>query len=135
MFDAGLATYDVPTVPDPRATVRLDLTRQTIGGFAVIAHGFARATVDIDLITVQDEDNPVRLAATFSALHARLRGVDADLLDSDPTDPTVLTVLTSGERFTLDTDAGPVDYLNDVTDALDYARTLAHVVTMTDRFR
>ena len=83
----------------------------TIGAFAVIAHGYVRATADIDLVARQDRDNLERLAAAFADLQARRRGVDADLLDIDPTDPDTLA---DGASFTLDTDAGPVDYLNDV---------------------
>ncbi len=89
----------------------------TIGAFAVIAHGYVRATADIDLVVRQDRDNLERLAAAFGELNARLRGVDADLLGIDPTDPDALA---NGASFTLDTDAGPVDYLNDVPGAGDY---------------
>ena len=89
----------------------------TIGAFAVIAHGYVRATADIDLVARQDADNLARLAAAFAELGARLRGVDAELLDIDPTDPATLA---NGASFTLDTDAGPVDYLNDVPGAAGY---------------
>ncbi len=34
----------------------------TIGAFAVIAHGYVRATADIDLVARQDRDNLERLA-------------------------------------------------------------------------
>jgi hypothetical protein len=90
----------------------------TIGAFAVIAHGYVRATADIDFVARQDRDNLTRLAATFKELEARLRGVDAELLDIDPTDPDTLA---NGASFTLDTNAGPIDYLNDVPGAGDYA--------------
>jgi hypothetical protein len=97
----------------------------TIGAFAVIAHGYVRATAAIDLIARQDRDNLDRLAAAFTELRARLRGVDAELLDMDPTDPDTLA---NGASFTLDTDAGPVDYLNDVPAAGDYADLRARSV-------
>lgn len=42
----------------------------------------------------------------------------ADLLDIDPTDPDTLA---NGASFTLDTDAGPVDRLNNAPGAEDYA--------------
>ena len=100
----------------------------TIGAFAVIAHGYVRATADIDLVARQDRDNLERLAAAFAELQARLRGVDADLLDIDPTDPDTLA---NGASFTLDTDAGPVDYLNDVPGAGDYAELRARSVEAT----
>lgn len=100
----------------------------TIGAFAVIAHGFVRATADIDLVAAQDRDNLRRLAAAFEELNARLRGVDADLLEIDPTDPETLA---SGASFTLQTDAGPVDYLNDVPGAADYAALRSRAVEAT----
>lgn len=89
----------------------------TIGGWAVIAHGYVRATADIDFVARLDEDNMVRLAAALSELNARLRGVDAEKLGIDPTDPQVLR---NGSSFTMDTDAGPLDFLNDVPGAADY---------------
>lgn len=89
----------------------------TIGAFAVIAHGYVRATADVDFVARQDRDNLVRLAACFAELNARLRGVDAHLLEIDPSDPDTLA---NGASFTLDTDAGPVDYMNDVPGADDY---------------
>lgn len=89
----------------------------TIGAWAVIAHGYVRATTDIDFMARLDSDNVVRLAAALSELNARLRGVDAEKLGIDPTDPTVLA---NGASFTMDTDAGPVDFLNDVPGADDY---------------
>jgi hypothetical protein len=100
----------------------------TVGAFAVIAHGHARATADIDLMARQDRDNLERLAAAFTELRAQLRGVDAELIEIDPTDPGTLA---NGARFTLDTDAGPVDYLNDVPGAGDYADLRARSVETT----
>lgn len=89
----------------------------TIGAWAVIAHGYVRATADIDFIARLDRDNIERLANALRELNARLRGVDADKLDIDPTDPLTLG---NGASFTLDTDAGPVDFLNDVPGAEDF---------------
>jgi hypothetical protein len=100
----------------------------TIGAFAVIAHGYVRATADIDLMAGQDRDNLQRLAAAFAELHARLRGVDAELLEIDPTDPATLA---NGASFTLDTDAGPVDYLNDVPGAGGYTELRSRSVETT----
>jgi predicted nucleotidyltransferase len=100
----------------------------TIGAFAVIAHGYVRATADIDLVAGQDRENLQRLAAAFSDLGARLRGVDAHLLDIDPTD---VDTLANGASFTLDTDAGPIDYLNDVPGAGDYEELRARAVEVT----
>lgn len=57
------------------------------------------------------------MAAALSELNARLRGVDADKFGIDPTDPEVLENVAS---FTMETDAGPLDFLNDVPGADDY---------------
>jgi hypothetical protein len=100
----------------------------TIGAFAVIAHGYVRATADVDIVARQDRDNLERLAAAFAELDARLRGVDADLLEIDPTDPDALA---TGASFTLDTDAGPIDYMNDVPGAADYEDLRARAVETT----
>lgn len=100
----------------------------TIGAFAVIAHGYVRATADIDLVARQDRDNLERLATAFAELNARLRGVDAALLDIDPTNPDTLA---NGASFTLDTDAGPIDYLNDVPGAGDYDDMRARAIETT----
>jgi hypothetical protein len=89
----------------------------TIGAWAVIAHGYVRATVDIDFVARLDQGNIARLAAALTELEARLRGVDADKLGIDPTDPRVLS---TGASFTMDTAAGPLDFLNDVPGAADY---------------
>ena len=89
----------------------------TIGAWAVIAHGYVRATTDIDFMARLDSDNVVRLAAALSELNARLRGVDAEKLGIDSTDARVLA---NGASFTMDTDAGPLDFLNEVPGADDY---------------
>lgn len=89
----------------------------TIGAWAVIAHGYVRATADIDFVARLDKKNILRLAAALSELNARRRGVDADKLGIDPTDPQVLA---NGASFTMDTDWGPLDFLNDVPGADDY---------------
>jgi predicted nucleotidyltransferase len=89
----------------------------TIGAWAVIAHGYVRATADIDFVARLDEHNMARLSAALQELNARLSGVDADKLDIDPQDPRVLI---TGASFTMDTDAGPLDFLNDVPGADEY---------------
>lgn len=64
-----------------------------------------------------DKENITRLAAALSELNARLRGADADKLGIDPTDPHVLA---NGASLAMDTDAGPLDFLNDVPGSVDY---------------
>jgi hypothetical protein len=73
-------------------------------------------------------DQSRSLAAAFAELRARLRGVDADLLEIDPTDPDTLA---NGASFTVDTDAGPVHYLNDVPGAGEHAELRSRAVETT----
>ncbi len=89
----------------------------TIGAWAVIAHGYVRATADIDFVARLDAQNMSRLAAALLELNARLRGIDAEKLDIDRTDPQALM---TGASFTMDTDAGPLNFLNDVPGSADY---------------
>ena len=77
-----------------------------IGGFAVIAHGVIRATDDLDIVPSPDRENLGRLAALLGDLEARPLGVDADLLDRQPTDPSVLA---QGGSLQLETALGRLD--------------------------
>lgn len=110
-----MTTFDPARIFETLDRHRVDYL--TIGAWAVIAHGYVRATADIDFIARLDKENLGRLAAALSELNARLRGVDADKLGIDPTDPEVLE---NGASFTMETDAGPLDFLNDVPGADDY---------------
>ncbi len=107
--------------PDPRrifeALARHGVDYIVIGGVAVIAHGHTRNTRDVDLMAAPHRANLERLAAVFRELHARLSGVDAHLLDIDVHDPNTLA---GGASFTMETDAGGLDYLNDVPGAAPY---------------
>ena len=62
----------------------------TIGAWAVIAHGYVRATADIDFVARLDRRNIERLASALRELNARLRGVDADKLDGYRRGPAAL---------------------------------------------
>ena len=88
-----------------------------IGGFAVIAHGHVRATKDVDLIASEERENLERLAAALSELGARLRGVDAEYLPVDPTNPDDLG---NGANWALVTDAGWVDFMAQPPGAAPY---------------
>ncbi len=57
---------------------------------AVQAYGHVRTTFDLDVIAAWTPENLRRLAAALDELGARLRGVDADLLEVDLTDPRQL---------------------------------------------
>lgn len=88
-----------------------------IGGIAVIAHGHTRNTRDVDFMAATDRANIERLAAAFRGLHARLSGVDAHLSEIDVYDPDTLA---SGANFTLETDAGGLDFFSQVPGAARY---------------
>ena len=77
-----------------------------IGGVAMQVHGHVRTTRDIDLIADWTPENMVRLARALGELDARLRGVDADLLGIDLTDPRQLY---DGGNFLMHTRHGDLD--------------------------
>jgi predicted nucleotidyltransferase len=81
-----------------------------IGGLAVIAHGHARATLDLDLCYARSPENVRRIVAALAPIHPRLRGAPADL-------PFFWDerTLRNGLNFTLVTDEGDIDLLGEVT--------------------
>lgn len=88
-----------------------------IGGIAAIAHGSTRNTRDVDFVASTDRPNLERLAAALRDLDARLSDTDAHLLGIDVHDPETLG---SGANFTMETDAGGLDFFNDVPGAAPY---------------
>lgn len=100
-----------------------------IGGIAVLAHGHPRATFDLDFTADLAHENLVRLADALADLDARLRGVDADLLDVDPCDPEQLG---SGANWTLTTDAGWLDFMPAAEGARPYRDLAASAVPVRD---
>jgi hypothetical protein len=100
-----------------------------IGGIAVLAHGHPRATFDLDFVADLSAENMARLATALSELSARVRGLDADLLDVDPTDPGQLS---SGANWTLVSDAGWLDFMPAAEGAREYAEIAADAVAVRD---
>lgn len=100
-----------------------------IGGIAVLAHGHPRTTFDVDVVADLAVDNMARLAAALSDLGARVRGVDADLLEVDPTDPSQLA---SGANWTFVTDAGWLDFMPAAEGARAYEDVVADAVTVRE---
>ena len=86
-----------------------------IGGVAVVAHGYARATRDLDITYATDAENLERLGGVLLVLHARLRGVADDV----PVVPDART-LRHVQLLTLDTDDGGLDLLVDPAGAAPY---------------
>jgi len=82
-----------------------------IGGLAVAAHGFPRATKDVDIVPAPEPSNLERLAALLRALDARhhgLGGFDPSEFPFDPHDPTQLG---EGGNFVLTTRLGRLDVM------------------------
>jgi len=53
-----------------------DVAFVIVGGFAVVAHGYVRATKDVDICPDPAEDNLRRLAAALAELEAEPLGLD-----------------------------------------------------------
>jgi hypothetical protein len=120
---------DQPMALDPTrvfaALNRHGVDYLVIGGFAVIAHGHVRATKDIDLVASEQRENLERFAAALRELGARLRGVDAEHLPVDPTNPDDLG---NGANWTMVTDAGWVDFMAEPPGAAAYPQMRARAV-------
>jgi predicted nucleotidyltransferase len=80
-----------------------------IGGMAMVSHGSAFITADLDICYARSDANLEALAGALEPLHPYLRGAPPELpfrLDR----PT----LKAGLNFTLTTDAGDLDLLGEV---------------------
>jgi hypothetical protein len=123
---------DAPTDPVEifRALNAHDVDYLIIGGVAVQAYGHVRTTQDVDVVVAPDFGNLERLSAALAQLGARLKGVDADLLGIDPTDPAHLR---DGANFGLATRAGGLDVWTDAAElkgARSWAQMRAQAVTV-----
>jgi hypothetical protein len=94
-----------------------------IGGLAMVAHGSAHITKDLDLCYRRTPANLQAVAAAFAPLHPYLRGVPAGL----PFRFDVPTIQ-AGLNFTLTTDHGFVDLLGEVSGVGGYDRVFAQSV-------
>ncbi len=101
-----------------------------IGAVAMVLHGSARVTRDLDVCYSRERHNLDRLAKALKPFAPTLRGAPEDLpfsLDA--------ATLQAGLNFTLQTTAGDLDLLGEVTGIGGYA-TLARlslVMTVYDR--
>ncbi len=77
-----------------------------IGGVAVQAYVHVRTTLDLDVIAAWTAENLRRLAGALPELGARRRGVDAEPLGIDVTDPRQLY---EGGSFLMRTRHGDLD--------------------------
>jgi predicted nucleotidyltransferase len=97
-----------------------------IGGIAVIVHGHPRNTRDIDFVAATDRPNLERLAAALRELNAQLWGVDAHLLGTELDAET----LGNGANFTFTTDAGGLDFFNEVPGGVPYEELRARALVV-----
>ena len=88
-----------------------------IGGIALIAHGSARNTRDLDVVYATDQANLEALGATMVEIGARLRGVP----DEVPFVPDART-LRQVSILALDSDEGWIDLLVAPAGAPPYAQ-------------
>ena len=96
-----------------------------VGGMAGVAHGSARVTFDIDCVYARDADNIARLARALSPFQPTLRGAPVGLpfRFDEPT-------IDAGLNFTLDTTAGPIDFLGEVAGGGRYEALLPETVEL-----
>jgi len=91
-----------------------------IGGLAMVTHGSAHVTDDLDVCYRRSEPNYRALAAALAPLHPTLRGAPPGLpfrLDH--------RTISAGLNFTLDSDLGAIDILGEVAGIGSYDTVLA----------
>ncbi len=86
-----------------------------VGGIAMISHGSARITQDLDICYATDAVNLEALGAAMVELGGQLRGVEEDV----PFVPDARTLRRTA-ILTLDTRAGPIDLLVRPAGSPDY---------------
>lgn len=86
-----------------------------VGGLAVISHGHARTTLDLDVCYARSPENIRKLASALQPIHPRLRGAPEGL-------PFFWDerTLRNGLNFTLVTDLGDLDLFGEVTGLGNY---------------
>jgi hypothetical protein len=96
-----------------------------IGGVALVLHGSARVTQDLDICYSREPENLERLAKALAPFHPTLRGAPPDL-------PFILDarMLRSGLNFTLTVEAGDIDLLGEVPGIGSYDRVAEDAVPM-----
>lgn len=133
-------------IPDPEKVLPILNQAQVeyvvIGGVAMVAHGSARATFDIDLCYKRTKENIKKLCDALEPFHPRLRGAPKNLpFHFDP------RTVAAGFNFTLSTDLGDIDLLGEVaglgfydavfnsSEAKDLEKTSCRVLSLEGLFR
>lgn len=92
------------------ALVREDVRFVVVGGVAMRLHGSAAFTQGLDVFYSRDRDNLVSLVRALRDLEPRLRDAPRDLPF-----PWELRTLEAGLNFALDTEAGPLELLGELS--------------------
>ena len=90
-----------------------------VGGAAATTHGAARLTLDLDVVYRRAPDNLERVVASMSGLEPYLRGTPPGLPFRWDLD-----TLRNGLNFTLDTNAGAIDFLGEIAGGGTYESLL-----------
>jgi hypothetical protein len=97
-----------------------------VGGVAATVHGSARLTTDLHIVYGRSAENLRRLVAALAPLKPYLRGAPPGLpFHFD--EPAIR----AGLNFTLETDAGPLDLLGEMTAVGGYAALAGNTVDVT----
>ncbi len=96
-----------------------DVRFVVIGGFAVGAHGYPRATKDLDIVPDPDRENLARLAAALSDLDASVLGME-EFAEEEVVQPDAAG-LEMGGNFVLATSRGRLDVMQLIGPDLEYA--------------
>jgi hypothetical protein len=120
-------TTRIGTMLDTEGFLRLlgkhQIEYVVIGGLAMIAHGSAYITKDMDICYNRSPANFSAIAAAFATIHSYLRGAPPGLpfrFDA----PTIQ----AGLNFTLVTDLGDIDLLGEVSGVGGYDQAFAQSV-------
>jgi hypothetical protein len=130
--EAGRARKGLPFRPereasmfDPAGILQQLLSHQVevvvIGGLAMITHGSAYVTRDLDLCYRRTDTNIAALAQALAPLHPYLRGAPRGLPFS--LDPATIK---AGLNFTLTTDLGDLDLLGEIAGVGNAEQVFAH---------
>jgi hypothetical protein len=113
-----------------RTLLEHDVEFVVVGGFAVIHHGYVRATKDLDVVPRPDHQ-------TYRRLHAALQSIDARPIEIGDFRPEELPVpfspdgLSEGGNWALRTNAGRIDVLQWIAGVDGFAQLRANAVEAT----
>jgi hypothetical protein len=107
------------------ALVDANVSFVVIGGYAVAAHGYERATRDVDIVFATDPDNCERFAALLRRLDARVRVADLPA----PRGEITAAWLAGGGHFVFATGHGLFNALSWIA-GLDYSALDSRALTV-----